>query len=649
MIMSRTKCLIFLLATLLTLPAVAQKSKATKSKTPKADNAFNQANYAGAIELYKKSYTKQKSKVDKAVTAFKTGESYRMMANWKEAAGWYEKSVNDGNKDPMATLRYAQGLQTNGRYDEATAQYNAYKGLVPEDNRTDGAIEACRTAQGWKDKPTRAVVENASALNSKYFDFSPASANTPNGLFFSSSRMEATGNKNDGWYGEKFFDLFTAAMDNNGKWSTPVAVPPPVNSASSDGAAVWDAKNNVLYFTRCSKIKDKEGVCRIYKSVYANNAWSEPEALSFAADAYNTGHPTLTADGSTMYFSSDMPGTVGGKDIFVVKWDAGTNAWGAPANMGTLINTPGDEMYPHLASESKLFFASNGHGGMGGLDNYSATNENGSWGNVANLQSPMNSPADDFGIMFSDATTGYLTSNREGGLGADDIYTFRIPPPVFSVAGRVYDTDTKESISGATVELFGSDGTALSVKTGGDGMYRYELKPETKYKVSASYTGYLTKFLEVETIGLMDSKDFIGDFDFPLKSTAKPIELRDIFYDLDKATLRAESKAELDKLIVILNENPTITIRIEAHTDTRASDSYNIDLSKRRAKSVVDYLIKAGVDKDRLSSEGFGETKVRVTDEEIAKLPTVAEKEAAHQQNRRTEFSVLSTDFVPKK
>lgn len=647
--MSRTKCLIFLLATLLTLPAVAQKSKATKSKTQKADNAFNQANYAGAIELYKKSYAKQKSKADKAVTAFKAGESYRMMANWKEASGWYEKSVNDGNKDPMATLRYAQGLQTNGRYDEAIAQYNAYKGLVPEDNRTDGAIEACKTAQGWKDKPTRAVVENASALNSKYFDFSPSPANTPNGLFFSSSRMEATGNKNDGWYGEKFFDLFTAAMDNNGKWSTPVAVPPPVNSASSDGAAVWDAKNNVLYFTRCGKIKDKEGVCRIYKSVYANNSWSEPEALSFAADAYNTGHPALNADGSTMYFSSDMPGTVGGKDIFVVKWDAGTNAWGAPANLGTLINTPGDEMYPYLASENKLFFASNGHGGMGGLDNYSVTNENGSWGNVANLQSPMNSPADDFGIMFSDASTGYLTSNREGGLGADDIYTFRIPPPIFSVAGRVYDTDTKESIAGATVELFGSDGTSLSVKTGGDGMYRYELKPETKYKVSASYTGYLTKFLEVETIGLMDSKDFIGDFDFPLKSTAKPIELKDIFYDLDKATLRPESKEELDKLIVILNENPTITIRIEAHTDTRATDSYNIDLSKRRAKSVVDYLIKAGVDKDRLSSEGFGETKVRVTDEEIAKLPSVAEKEAAHQQNRRTEFSVLSTDFVPKK
>jgi peptidoglycan-associated lipoprotein len=645
--MSRTKCLILLLVTLLSLPVIAQKAKTPKSKTPKADKAYNQANYSKATELYKKCYTKQKSKTDKATTAYKLGDSYRMMSNWKEASAWYEKSVKDGSKDPNATWYYAQGLQSNGKYDEAIAQYNAYKSLMPDDSRTNGAIQACTQAQGWKDKPTRAVLENASALNSKYFDFSPSTANTPKGIFFTSSRMESTGNGSDGWYGEKFFDLFTSSMDNNGKWSTPVAVPPPVNSASSDGASVWDAKNNVLYFTRCGKIKGKEGICRIYKSVYANASWGEPEALPFASEDYTTGHPSLSEDGKVMFFTSDMPGTTGGKDIYMVRWDGAK--WGTPTNLGTAVNTASDEMYPYAGPGGKLYFSTNGHGGMGGLDLYTATEAGGVWGSVTNLQSPMNSPADDFGIMFSDAATGYLTSNREGGLGADDIYSFHIPPPVFSVSGRVYDTDTKESIAGATVELFGSDGTSLSVKTGSDGMYRYELKPENKYKISASYTGYLTKFLEVETVGLADSKDFVGDFDFPLKSTAKPIEMRDIFYDLDKATLRAESKTELDALIKILDENPTITIRIEAHTDTRATDSYNMDLSNRRAKSVVDYLIKNGVDKDRLSSQGFGETKVRVTDEEIAKMATSAEKEAGHQQNRRTEFNVLGTDFVPKK
>ncbi|MDQ3050496.1 MAG: tetratricopeptide repeat protein, partial [Bacteroidota bacterium] len=262
--MSRTKCLIFLLVTLLSLPVVAQKAKAPKSKTQKADNAYNQANYAKAIELYKKCYGKQKKKSDKAVTAYKLGESYRAVSNWKEAAGWYEKAVNDGNKDPMATLRYAQGLKATGRYDESIAQYNAYKTLMPEDATVDAAIKETTDAQAWKDKPTRAVVENVGALNTKYFDFSPSKSNAPNGMFFTSSRMEATGSNSDGWYGEKFFDLFTAALDNNGKWSTPVAVPPPVNSSSSDGASVWDAKNNVLYFTRCQKIKNKEGICRLY-------------------------------------------------------------------------------------------------------------------------------------------------------------------------------------------------------------------------------------------------------------------------------------------------------------------------------------------------------------------------------------------------
>jgi peptidoglycan-associated lipoprotein len=269
-----------------------------------------------------------------------------------------------------------------------------------------------------------------------------------NGLFFTSSRMEATGGSNDGWYGEKFFDLFTTSMDNNSKWSTPVALPPPVNSTSSDGAAVWDAKNNVLYFTRCGKIKGKEGMCRLYKSVFANAQWGEPETLSFAGEDYNTGHPAINADGSVLYFASDMPGTVGGKDIFMVRWDAGSSNWGTPSNLGTVINTQGDDMYPFLSEEGKLYFASNGHGGMGGLDNYSATEENGVWGNVTNLQSPMNSPADDFGIMFNDAITGFLTSNREGGLGADDIYSFHIPPPIFSVSGCTTPPSDREAVHG---------------------------------------------------------------------------------------------------------------------------------------------------------------------------------------------------------
>lgn len=245
-----------------------------------------------------------------------------------------------------------------------------------------------------------------------------------------------------------------------------------------------------------------------------------------------------------------------------------------------------------------------------------------SWSAPSNLRSPLNSGADDFAIIWSSDTSGYFSSGREGGMGGIDIYSFVMPPLIFNVYGRVYDTDTKEeSIEGATVELFGSDGTSLSVKTGADGNYKYPLKANTKYKISASYTGYSTKFIEVSTIGVEDNKDWEGNFDFPLKTTVKPITLPEVFYDLDKATLRPESKTAMDGLIKTLDENPTIVIKMIANTDFRASDAYNMKLSDRRAKSCVDYLVSKGVPKDRLKWEGKGESAPKQVENDIEYPP----------------------------
>jgi peptidoglycan-associated lipoprotein len=643
-------------------PAFSQEKEAKpkKSKTQKADDLFNRAQYNAAMEQYKKKFVKQSDNADKGVTAYKTGECYRMMSDPKNAADWYDKAGKAGNKDPELLLHWADALKMSGKYDEAIAKYTEYKAAKPDDARGDQGINSSQMAQEWKDKPTRFTVENVGALHTKYYDF----ANDTNQIFLTSSREEATGTNNDGWYGQKFYDLFSASRDNNGKWSTPVPVPAPVNSDASDGSATLDSKGTTMYFTRCQSVEKKNGFCKIFKSTLGGTVWSAPEALPFNSDDYNTGQPSISADGTTLYFSSDMPSGQGGHDIYMCKWDAATNAWGSPMNLGTSINTSGEEMFPYMHENGKLYFSSNGLAGMGGLDIFSASNDGGSWGNVTNLKSPINSAGDDFGIMFNSFTTGFLSSNREGGQGSDDIYSFVMPPPNFSVGGRVYDTDTKENIAGATVELFGSDGTSLSVKTEANGTYRYMLKPGVKYKVSASYTGYLTKFAEVSTLGIDESKDFEANFDFPLKSTAKPITLPEIYYDLDKATLRAESKKALDGLILTLNENPTITVKIIANTDFRASDEYNLSLSDRRAKSVSDYLATHGIDKDRLSSEGRGEkspkevenddeykpfkTGDKLTEAFINGLKTNAEKEKAHQYNRRTEFEVLRTDFVPK-
>lgn len=661
--MKRLTLVLLSIACIFTMTNV-DAAKTKKSKTEKADKIFNAGKYSDAAELYKKAYAKQKAKLVKAEIAYKAGECYSKMSNSKEALNWYEKSAKDNSNNSQAILKYADALKGNGRYDEAIAQYNAYKALEPADPKGQEGATSSETAQQWKDKPTKYKVDNVAALNTKYYDFAAAASNLEkNTLYFTSSRAEATGNSDDSWYGEKFYDVFKSTMDNNGKWSIPTAISDVVNSKASEGAVTFDAKGNVMYFTRCAKSdeKGKDGQCKIYKTIYDGAKWSTPELLPFNSDAYTCGHPSLSADGTTMYFASDMPGGLGGKDIWMVKSDGTT--WGTPVNINS-INTVGDEVFPYIAENGKLYFSSNGHPGMGGLDIFSAMSENGSWGSVTNLKSPMNSPSDDFGLMFNSTTTGYLTSNREGGQGADDIYSFVIPPSIFAVYGRVYDTDTKAPIAGATVELFGSDGTQLSVKTQDDGNYRYPLKAGVDYKVSASFTGYLTQFKELTTVGLDESKDFETNFDFPLKSTAKPIALPEIFYDLDKYNLRPESKTALDGLIKVLDDNPTITIKLTAHTDFRADDNYNLALSKKRAKSAYDYLISKGVDKARLSQEGRGEKDPKevenndqyppfkmgdkLTEQFIKGLSNDVDKEKANQYNRRTEFTVLSTDFVPK-
>lgn len=643
----------------------AQAADGPKSKTPKADALFAVGKYTSAMEQYKKSYAKQKSNTDKGVTAWKIAECYRSVGNAAETANWCEKAYTAGNKDSKVVLGWADALKMSGKYDEAIAKYNEYKGMEPGDAKGEQGVTSSQMAQEWKDKPTRFTVENVSVLNSKYYDFAVAkNPNDKSGILITSSREEASGTTTDAWYGQKYFDLFTVTQDNNGKWSTPVPLAPPVNSAGSEGACTFDSKGTTMYFTRCAEVKGKNGYCKIFKSMYNGSAWGEPESLPINSDDYSVGHPTLSADGTTMYFSSDMTGGLGGHDIYMIKWDNSTNAWGTPVNAGSAINTSGDEMFPYISESGKLYFSSNGLPGMGGLDIFSASDVGGVWGNISNLKSPINSPSDDFGLIFTTATTGFLSSGRDGGAGSDDIYSFIMPPPNFSVGGRVYDTDTKENIAGATVELFGSDGTSLSVKTESNGTYKYMLKPNVKYKVSASFTGYLTKFAEVSTVGIDESKDFEANFDFPLKSTSKPITLPEIFYDLDKATLRAESKKALDGLITTLNENPTIVVEIAANTDFRASDAYNLSLSDRRAKSVVDYLIKNGIDKERLSSKGLGETSPKevendeeyapfkrgdkLTEAFITGLKSKTDQEKAHQYNRRTEFNVLRTDYVPK-
>lgn len=656
-------------AAVLFLGTISLSAMAQKDHLSTAKMAFESKEYYKAIPLLKKAYSKEKDKANKADVIYWTAECYRHVNDTKQAETWYRKAIKIKYPDDMIQLYYADAMKTNGKFEEAQEEYEKYAEAKPDDPRGPNGVEACKLAQDWIDNPSRYVVENEVQLNGKKMDFSPAYASEDfKTLYFTSTRAGSSGNETDGWTGQGFSDLFSSKIDNKGKWSKPQPLPATINSATNEGACVFDSKFETLYFTRCGKAKKEKMVCEIYHSKRTGESWSEAEMLPFfqkeegdSSEAVTFGHPALSADDKIMVFAADASaGGQGDRDLWMSKYDEEKQRWGKPTNLD--FNTAGKEVYPFIHNDGTLYFASTGHMGMGGLDIFMAESQGeGKWGNVTNMRSPINSSGDDFHIIFEkENEKGYFTSNREDGKGSDDIYSFILPALKFTLCGTVSDYKTKKVIEGATVAIVGTDGTSAETTTDSEGKYCFDLSPATSYVITAGKKDYyLNKTGKTTTVGFEEDKDLIHDFELdPIKQN---IDLPDIYYDLAKWDLRPESKTALDGLIETLNNNPTITIELQSHTDTRSSDAYNLTLSQKRAQSVVDYLIENDIAEDRLVAKGYGETTPRVlpndidifkkgdviTDAFIAKLKSEDEKEAAHQLNRRTEFKVLRTDYVP--
>jgi len=647
----------------LVLLALTPSVFAQRTVLQQAELAYAKGDYYDAATLYKKAFSKEKNKVKRAELIYKVGESYKLTNDYKNQEVWFAKAIKAKFKDPIAILNLADAMKMNGKYDEAIVQYTNYKQAMPDDPRGELGIQSCEQAQKWRDKPTRFKLENVSAINTKYSDFGATySHKDRRHIIFSSARQESIGKNNDGWTGEKFQDLFEATVDKKGKWSSPKPLLEPINTGASEGAATLDPKGSEMYFTRCETSKGTAGICEIYFSKRKGQTWDAPELITLADDSTTVGHPSLSADEQTLYFVSNAEGGFGGKDIWITKWDKANKKWGTPVNAGNKINTEYDEMFPYISSDNTLYFSSKGHIGMGGLDIFSVTQTGGEFDEPVNMKYPINSSKDDFAYVVDETTgdRGFLTSDREGGKGGDDIYSWSLPPLIFTVSGKVFDADTRANIEGATIEIFGSDGSSIPFKTDATGTYKFDLKPETSYKISALMPNYLNKYIEVSTVGLEQSKDFIGDFDFALRSTLRAIELPEVYYDLAKWDLRPESKRALDGLVTTLNENPTIVIELGSHTDSRPIPMTNDTLSKRRAEAVVKYLIAAGIDRERLEYQGYAAREPRklykdmgsfhagdsLDDSFINGLKSTKLKEEAHQLNRRTEFKVLRTNFI---
>jgi peptidoglycan-associated lipoprotein len=622
--------------------ALIAQPKAVKE----ADRLFNNMEYYEALNAYKKASEKVRgNKALKAEIIYKQALCYMMFNDTKKAEVWFQKAIKAKYTSPEAVLYLADMLKNNSKYDEALAEYEKYVKLKPDDARGTNGVESCKLSVKWKEKPTKHEISNVQALNSKFDDFSPIySRKNFKEIIFTSSREGTLGSGADGWTGQSFSDLFEAKLDKNGKWSSPSPFKEPLNSKFNDGSSSLNAKYSVMFFTRCGYDKNKVKGCQIFTTRKKGNTWDEPILLPFANDSFTVGHPWISDDEQTLYFASNMPGGLGGRDIWMAKYDKKAKTWGEPINLGPQVNTIGDELYPTLKNDSTLYFASNGHIGMGGLDMFESKLSNGKWGSVANLKYPLNTESDDFGIIFEGKyEKGYFSSNRLGGKGGSDIYAFSVPPILFTIGGYVYDFDNKQPLTGAKVSMVDKDGVTHESITDQTGSFYFDntkFLEDNTYNFTATATDYLNDKGTETTVGETAGRDYKKDFF--LKTTKKgPIRLPEILYDLGSANLRPESKDSLNGLIQTLRDNSNISIELMSHTDSRGSSKSNIDLSQRRAQSVVDYLVSQKIDARRLSAKGYGETRllnkckdgVQCTEEE-------------HQRNRRTEFRITSTTFV---
>lgn len=639
--------------------------QAQKRKTQHAYDAFNAGEYYDAIDLFKDAYSKTK-KSDKAARAelvFMVAESYRMINDPRNSENWYKLAVKSSYSKPEAEFWLAESMKKNGKYSQAIDEFRKFRQIAPGDIRTDQEIRACELAEEWLRNPESYQITELKELNSTDTDFGPAYSSDDFGdVYFTSSRDDAAGNKTHGATGQSFTDIFESKLDKKSKWSIPVPVEA-LNTEAEEGTPSFSSDYKEVYFTRCEAGKREKKGCMIMYSQKSGSTWSKPENLNILPDSVVAAHPAISPDGSVLYFVSDIPGGFGKKDIWMVR--KSDNGWSEPLNLGPDINTAEDELFPFVRDDGTLYFSSDGHIGMGGLDIFKAMHQpDGSW-SVQNMKAPINSNADDFSIVFEKENESGLFSSTRKGRGNDELYSFEMPPLRFTVTGLVKDENTGTAIPGSTVQLIASDGSNLQAETGKSGDFKFALKPNVDYIFLASKTGYLNGKERETTKGQEKSREFMVTI--LLTAIDKPIELPNILYDFGKYDLRPESMVSLDKLVETLNDNPNVTIELMSHTDSRDTEEYNQKLSQQRAQVVVEYLIQKGIAADRLTAVGYGESTPKVVDQQTAQeapflkagtvlseqfinsLPNEEQKEIAHQINRRTEFRVLRTDYEAKK
>ena len=650
-----------------------------------ADKAFKKAEtfyalgeYYDAAAQYKKAYaqTPPKEKPRRGELSAKMATCYRRINATSKAIAAYNNVIRYKKADSLTHFYLAQQLMKNGSYKDAAKNFQLAIDTLSKCAKNDyltlarNGLKAARQAPDWKKEGSAYTIKRMELFNSRRAEYSPMLAGEDNDmLYFTSTRNEAQGDEYSGITGAKAADIFFSQKDDKDKWSRPQSIDSELNTDFDEGACAFSPDGRTMYLTQCVVDANYPRFATIVASNRSDASWSKATAVQISKDTLSSyAHPAVSPDGEWLYFVSDMPGGLGGFDIWRCRLYA-NNETGGAENLGAPINTPGDEMFPTFRPNGDLYFSSNGHPGMGGLDIFIAKptksdiSENSESSDSYQLEHPgfpLNSQGDDFGMTFEGMKNqGFFSSNRGDARGFDHIYSFFNPDIIQTVKGWVYEQEGYE-LPAAQVYMVGNDGTNIRLSVKGDGSFEQVIKPNVDYVLMASCKGYLNHQEQLRVSPVTASEEYV--LQFPLYDISAPVLIENIFYDFDKATLRPESSVALDSLVDLLKQNPHITIELSSHTDYKGSDRYNERLSQQRAESVVRYLIQHGIATDRLTPKGYGEgmpktIKKRVaerypflkegdklTEEFITALPE-EQQEECNQLNRRTEFRVLQTTY----
>ena len=630
----------------------------------KGDKFYAVGEYYDAAAQYRKAYTQtpNKERELKGQRAMKMAECYRRILLTNKAITAYNNAVRYKQDDSLTHFYLGQLHLKNGNYKEAARQFQTAMDSLPQSDPhwqlAKTGLHSAQMVPQWKKEASPYTVKRENQFNSRRAEFSPMLAGDDNEqLFFTSTRNQAQGDEYSGITGSKAADIFMAQKDDKGKWGKPQAIDSELNSAFDEGVCCFSPDGRTMYLTQCKTDANYPRFATIVASSRSDATWSKPTEITISKDTLTSfAHPAVSPDGEWLYFVSDMPGGLGGYDIWRCRL-FGNNEVGTIENLGPLVNTAGDEKFPAFRPNGDFYFSSDGHPGMGGLDIYILKK---GARNLEHPVAPLNSQGDDFGMTFEGRyNRGYFSSNRGDTRGYDHIYSFYNPEIVQTVKGWVYEQDGYE-LTAAQVYMVGNDGTNLKLSVRGDGSFTQEIKPGVDYVFLGTCKGFLNHQEQLRVEPVTKSEEYV--LQFPLANISAPVLIENIFYDFDKATLRPESQTALDELVNLLNENPNITIELSAHTDYKGSDQYNERLSQRRAESVVNYLIDHGIASDRLTPKGYGEGKPKKIKRKVAeKYPFLKEgdvlkeefvvqlpeeqQEQCNQLNRRTEFIVLRTTY----